>query len=48
MKLLKFNRIKTLAPKRGRFWCVCDRSLVSEYQKCSICGTRNGTRRFKK
>lgn len=46
---LPSNREKNRAPKRGLFWCWgCDGNLVSEWQKCSRCGYRNGRKRRKK
>ena len=44
------NRDKVKAPKRGWFWCSCDRQLVGEDRKCLVCGKRNSKvkkRRFK-
>jgi len=44
------NRDKVKAPKRGWFWCCCDRQIVGEDRKCLVCGKRNSKvnkRRFK-
>ena len=46
----KSNREKRLAPKHdGRSWCDnCDRNLVANWEKCSECGHRQGTKTLKK
>ena len=42
------NRDKKLAPKPGLFWCDCDRTHVSAWQKCDLCHRRTGKKCFKK
>lgn len=43
------NRIKNKQCKPGKYWCRgCDANIVGDYKKCSNCGHRNGTKRFKK
>jgi len=42
------NRDKKRLPKRGWFWCACDRQLVSVWRKCPVCGGRNNRKRDKK
>jgi len=45
----KTNREKRLTPKKGKTWCGgCDAALVGEWEKCPLCGCRNGTKRMKK
>jgi hypothetical protein len=42
------NRDKVLKPRLGRGWCRCDRAYIGNYEKCYLCGRRNGRRRLKK
>lgn len=43
------NRDRKLSPKRGNTYCGgCDRELVPDGSKCTICGWRNGKRRLKR
>lgn len=43
------NREKRMQPKRSQYYCwYCDRSIVSDWSKCSVCGKRNGIKRRKK
>ena len=40
------NREKAQLTKRGKFWCKCDLSLVSQSKsKCKVCGRRNSNRK---
>jgi hypothetical protein len=41
------NREKVLSPKIGLNWCLCDRTHAGDWEKCPICGKRNGRRRYK-
>lgn len=42
MKILKINRDKARASKKGLIWCGgCDANLISPDAKCSVCGKRN-------
>jgi len=46
---LKTNREKRMTPKKAHRWCDgCDMYIVGEWQKCPLCGTRNGLKRLKK
>jgi len=46
---IRTNREQRLRPKTGRFWCgTCDRYRVGHYQRCPVCGTKSGIRRYKK
>jgi rRNA maturation endonuclease Nob1 len=41
-KLDKHNRVEKTKPKKGKYWCYgCDRALVSQGQKCPVCGQRS-------
>ena len=42
------NREKKRKPKKGKFWCNCDRAIISEGRKCPFCKKRSGLKRNKK
>ena len=43
------NRDMVKRPKLGKLWYFgCDASFIGEWEKCKVCGTRNGTIRNKK
>lgn len=42
------NRDKKRRPKYGFSYCVCDRTLISDWAKCPICGARNSRKKYKK
>jgi hypothetical protein len=42
------NRDKAKEPRGRKFWCGCDRAMVSAGQKCPQCGKRNGKPRDRK
>ena len=42
------NREKKLVPKGGKFWCLCDRMVLHEGDKCPICKRKNGKKSLKK
>ncbi len=45
---IESNRDKKRKPKCGFGYCLfCDKSLVSNGQKCNVCGHRNGIKKFK-
>ena len=46
----KSNREKRMEPKHdGRYWCdKCDRCLVANWEKCPVCGHRQGVYTLKK
>jgi hypothetical protein len=40
------NRDKTMYPKRVSGWCDgCDKTFISDGQKCPLCGHKQGNRR---
>lgn len=42
------NREKRQAFKKGLYWCGrCDGNLVRDWNRCEVCGSRNGVKRFK-
>jgi len=50
-KLWQSDRDIAKQPKLGLSWCRCDRKLMADTPKCSICGQRNedrSSRRLKK
>jgi len=48
MRIKKLNRNKSRMPKGDKsFWCLCDRYLVSEGQRCHICKGKTPTKRSK-
>lgn len=44
------NRRKMQIPRSGaRTWCeTCDAARIGEWEKCPVCGNRNGLPRLKK
>lgn len=42
------NRERKLMPKRGFNYCICDRALIGDSQKCPKCGRREKVKRRKK
>lgn len=45
----KYNRVKKTQPQSDKsHWCIgCDRNLISEGQKCGVCGHKDKSKHQK-
>ncbi len=45
----KMSNRDTKAPLQlGKFWCRCDASLIGKGEICSVCGTKDSSKRRNK
>lgn len=42
------NRIVQQRPRRSKGYCVCDKTIVSENQRCWNCGRKKKSKKFTK
>lgn len=46
VEMAQRNRDKARAAKLGYFWCAtCDREMVSQTEKCPVCGSRENRKK---